>query len=287
VVLSVPDGLLLLLLLTLQELLSVDVEDAGEDIDEDDADDRDSCERLMGEGECTGDGNGDSNGDSVRRKGCGEEEEEDDVSVSVPTFRLSAGGGRCCSSTFIGGTSGSSEGGEEDGGDTSGGGGTGGDDDDENDDEVDDDDDWKSRRARIWLKNPARLPGGRTLRLDRVRTTIPSPSPPPPPPPAAAGAVCFGWRAGVLGCLGRTGTQCTSSNSSQLKRKDRMCVCVCKCEPRATPSPPLGPVFPSHEGPTVSCAANDRMDLVVRCVCGEPCRPPYKRLALVSHLVVE
>ena len=75
------DGLpllsLLLLLLTLQELLSCD---AGEGMDEDDADDNDSCDRLMGEGDFSGDGNG----DSVGRKGCGEEEEDD--SASLPAF---------------------------------------------------------------------------------------------------------------------------------------------------------------------------------------------------------
>jgi hypothetical protein len=49
-------------------------------MDEDDADDNDSCDRLMGEGDFSGDGNG----DSVGRKGCGEEEEED--SVSLPAF---------------------------------------------------------------------------------------------------------------------------------------------------------------------------------------------------------
>jgi hypothetical protein len=152
----------------------------------DDADDNDSCDRLMGEGDCGGDGNGDSAG----RKGWAEEEDDDVIlSSSAPgddpgDERLSDVGG-CGSSlgpSFISAGKGGDDGcGDDDGlgGSTGGGGdgtGDGCDDDDKDDDDDDDEEEEEEeeevasvnkscRLERRLLKNSARSPGGLTTRL--------------------------------------------------------------------------------------------------------------------------
>jgi hypothetical protein len=60
----------------------------------------------------------------------------------------------------------------------------------------------------------------------------------------------------------------------------RMCVCVAQDSHSV-----WVPIFPSHEGATVTCVTDDRMDLGVRGVCREPWRPSDQRLTLVPHLV--